>query len=146
MRKTVDTLLSLLRFIFCGEKPEGPLVLTEDEADKLYVLSGKHDITQLIAYALELSGYDMPENAKKRFRQSKVIAVYRNELMEAEYLKVTALLEEENVKYIPLKGAVIKKLYPESWMRTCGDIDILVEKDKAEKVAKLLEEKLNYGI
>ena len=45
---------------------------------------------------------------------------------------------------MPLKGSVITKHYPEPWMRTSCDMDILVKQEDLEKAAGYLCEKLNY--
>lgn len=54
-------------------------------------------------------------------------------------------LEKACIPFIPLKGSVLRDLYPEGWMRTSSDIDILVKQDDVEKAADILVEKLGYS-
>ena len=42
-------------------------------------------------------------------------------------------LEKAQIPFVPLKGSVIRKYYPEAWMRTSSDIDVLVHKEDVEK-------------
>lgn len=58
------------------------------------------------------------------------------ERMNLELRRTCALLEEAQIDYMPLKGAVMRGLYPEPWLRTSGDLDILVK--DADQAAKLL--------
>lgn len=47
--------------------------------------------------------------------------------------KVEETLENAKIQYVPLKGAVLRQLYPHPELRTCGDIDILVKEEDLEK-------------
>ena len=47
--------------------------------------------------------------------------------------KVEETLENANIQYVPLKGAVLRQLYPHPELRTCCDIDILVKEEDLEK-------------
>lgn len=49
-------------------------------------------------------------------------------------------LEENGVKYMPLKGYLLKKLYPSPLMRSSCDVDIFYDKADTVKVNKILAE------
>ena len=53
-------------------------------------------------------------------------------------------LEKAKIPFIPLKGSVIRQYYPEPWMRTSCDIDILVKERTLEETARFLCEQLGY--
>ncbi|MBQ2942329.1 MAG: nucleotidyltransferase family protein [Clostridia bacterium] len=144
MNETVRIMFALLRFVLKGE-PSGIKSLTEEEGKALYALSKKHDMAHLLGYSIEKEKIEVPENIKNAFRKQKMTAVYRSSIMEEEYKKITELFEAEGIEYIPLKGAVIRNYYPESWMRTSCDIDILVKEEKLEKARTALIEKLSYS-
>ena len=48
-------------------------------------------------------------------------------------------LDNNGIAYILLKGASIQKLYPEDWMRTSNDIDILVHKEELSLAISAIE-------
>lgn len=50
---------------------------------------------------------------------------------------------EAQIKHIFLKGAHLKKIYPQSYMRGMGDIDVLVPEDKIDCAKKILKD-LNF--
>ena len=52
---------------------------------------------------------------------------------------ISAILTQAQIRFIPLKGAVIRKLYPETWMRTSCDIDILIEKQSFDFACSVLK-------
>lgn len=49
-------------------------------------------------------------------------------------------LDGANIPYVLLKGAVIQHLYPEPWMRTSSDIDILVPEEDLDAAVRAMEE------
>ena len=54
---------------------------------------------------------------------------------------VRGALDGAGVPYVPLKGAVLCELYPEKWMRTSGDVDILVREGDLDRAVAAIEEK-----
>ena len=53
--------------------------------------------------------------------------------------QIMACLEKEGIRYLPLKGAVIRELYPEPWMRTSCDIDVLIPEAELDRAVAALE-------
>ena len=120
-------------------------LITPSVLPTLFMLSKRHDLAHLIGDALEKHGL-LPENSKikERFLNEKNVAIYRLAQLSYEYERVCGVLEELKVKYIPLKGIVIRKLYPQNCLRTSADVDILIDKNSLKEVIKTLTEKLNY--
>lgn len=54
--------------------------------------------------------------------------------------KMFAKFEEQNIEYMPVKGAVMKTLYPAPEMRSMSDADILIRTKDREKLAQLMEQ------
>lgn len=111
----------------------------------LFKLSKRHDLAHLIGDALDKNGL-LPDGteAKRRFLQERNMAVYRVEQLRYEYEQTFTVLEELQVDYLPLRGTVLRKYYPEDWMRTSADVDILVRREDLEKIIATLQEKLEY--
>lgn len=80
----------------------------------------------------------------QRFNQLKIAAMYeyirKDEVQTQLIKKVSALLNEHQIEHIFLKGSRLKPLYPESYMRGMGDIDILVLESKLQIVENLFRE------
>ena len=118
--------------------------LSYDDFEKLYELAEHHDLSHIVGNALLKSDTLPPDSDLYKKLQKKImLAHYRFEKLNYDFQQITKLLEKEQIKFIPLKGAVIRKLYPEPWLRTSCDVDILIEKQNLEKVTELL---LNAGL
>ncbi len=74
----------------------------------------------------------------QNFKRAMLSSVVNYQRLTYELKRICELFEKEQIPHMPLKGAVIRKLYPDPWMRTSGDIDILVKKEDAEQAVKLL--------
>ncbi|MBE6769150.1 MAG: hypothetical protein E7548_00145 [Ruminococcaceae bacterium] len=129
------------------------VALTEDEkADfndemlpKFYKLSKKHNIAHLIALGLELNGLDEGKSEYyKKFEKQKLIALYNQERVNYQFNEQCAVLEKNKIPFMPLKGSVIKAYYPESWMRTSCDIDILIYEKDLKRAISALKNELSY--
>ena len=143
----IRILFALLRFeINSAELCESDKnLITEDVLQGLYNLSKKHDLAHLVGDALDKNGLlrDGSE-IKRRFLQERNMAVYRYEQLQYELDRICDVFEKEKVSFIPLKGAVIRQYYPEPWMRTSCDIDILVEEKNLQTAIDVLQNKLAY--
>lgn len=76
----------------------------------------------------------------------KLTAVWRVRNIENEQGRVRKCLEGAGIPFILLKGAVLRGYYPESWMRTSSDIDVLVPRDKLAEAVKTLTDGYGYRI
>ena len=103
-------------------------LITPDVLPLLFKFSKRYDVAHLVGDALDRNGL-LPDGAevKKRFLQERNLAVYRYEQIQYELEQICETLNEANIPFIPLKGSVIRSLYPEPWMRTSCDIDIFVD-------------------
>lgn len=100
----------------------------------LYLVAKHHMMTAITAYALESAGIK-----DEAFTQAKAKAIRKNALLEIEKDAVTAKLEAEGIWYMPLKGSVLKELYPAEWMRQMTDVDILFNANCRAKVKEIME-------
>lgn len=137
-------IFSILRSVFCGNRtnPADKQPLTEDLLAEVIKLAAKHDIAHLVAYGLINDAEN--ENIKQQLRQIVFRAVYRYERMNYEFKQLCEALEQAEIPFIPLKGAVIREYYPEPWMRSSCDIDILVQGKNLRTAISYLIERLKY--
>ncbi len=139
MQQAVEKVFfALIRFEINGDElcDEIKNLITPDILPALFKLSKRHDLAHLVGDALDKNGL-LPDGteAKKRFLQERNMAVYRYEQIQYEYEQICEVLEKAKIPFIPLKGSVIRQYYPEPWMRTSCDIDILVKENILEETA-----------
>ena len=130
---TEQVLFCLLRYEICGVALPAENFSYDPEA--LYRLAKHHDMAHLVADALSKNGI-LPENEnlKNAFEREQMLAVYREIQMRSVMQKIREIFCREKIRFVPLKGEVIRSLYPEHWMRTSFDIDILIHDTKASKI------------
>ena len=115
---------------------------TKEEMSQALSLAAHHDLGHLVAWGAKRNGLDAMIGADGEAHIIK--AVYRYQQIKYEYDRLCASLEKAEIPFIPLKGAVMRKYYPEPWMRTSCDIDILIHNEDIERAKKLLTEDLSY--
>lgn len=124
-----------------------PRELSEIDADtqkKLYFFSKNHDLAHMIGAVLEENGLLTDEKCKKAFSDARIKALYRYTRLWHGFDAIKALFEEKKIPFIPMKGALMRHLYPIPEMRTSADIDILVPEERLEEAASLLEHELSF--
>ncbi|MBE5739539.1 MAG: hypothetical protein E7352_05595 [Clostridiales bacterium] len=143
----IRILFALLRFeVNSAELCESDKnLITEDVLKGLYNLSKRHDLAHLVGDALDKNGLLLDgSEAQKRFLKERNMAVYRYEQLQYELDRVCEVFEKEKIPFIPLKGAVVRQYYPEPWMRTSCDIDILVKRKDVTNAIQILKRKLGF--
>ena len=133
-------LFGAIRAAMAGTTVEPPA--NETEAAALYALAKRHDVAHLLAIALQ--GKLLPGDVSASLRRQYMGAVFRTEQLLAEQAAITAALEEAGLVFLPLKGAVLRALYPEPYLRTSCDIDVLVHECDLAAVKGVLIDKLDY--
>ena len=99
----------------------------------VFAVAKAHSLSAIAAYALESAGiYD---NA---FEEEKNKAIRKEIILNAERERVLAKLEKAGIWYMPLKGIIIKDLYPQIGMRQMCDNDVLFDKAKIETLKHLM--------
>jgi len=143
-QRTNPILFSFLRSAICGTK------LTDEERAKysplqlsdLLKTAQKHDVEHLLILGLKQNALIAKEHAEIEKRMLK--AVYRYEKFHRESVQLFLALEDAEIPFLPLKGSVLRQYYPEAWLRTSCDIDILVHRENLEKAISYLKENLEY--
>ncbi|MBR5322874.1 MAG: nucleotidyltransferase family protein [Clostridia bacterium] len=143
-----ELLFELLRCgLFGGELSEISVKLLKNEEmqKKVFAAAKKHDIAHLVSYSFDrVNLLDKQSVFGQKCINEQLLAVYRYENINYELGRICKTLEEAEIPFVLLKGAVIRRYYPEPWMRTSCDIDILVKKESIEKAKDALVEKLDY--
>lgn len=136
---TASVLFALLRAAVCGEVLDGAVVdaCTPEMLSGVYALAKRHDLAHLAALGLE--GQRVPQcEALKKLQEAKLRAIYRYAQLDYAYEGLCQTLEAAQIDYLPLKGSVLRRHYPQSWMRTSSDIDILVREGDLERAVAVL--------
>ena len=148
MNELNNMLSTLLRSVICGERLDQNELegLDVESIDKLYKLSKANDMAHVVGLALNNAGLLNDERTTEKFTKHQLVAVHRYENTIYEQDRIFTVLNEHKIPFIPLKGSIIRELYPEPWMRTSCDIDVLVKESDVDRAAEALAASLGYEI
>ena len=89
--------------------------------------------------AMHLEGDDVYSVRNKCLRDFYLFA-QRDYALET----IKTCFEKNDIEYVLLKGSVLRDLYPDKWMRTSCDIDVLIKEEKLEKAVSALEQETDF--
>ncbi len=131
-----NILLSLLRCELKGEKFGE--AITGNDIHRLMKLAQKQALHPIIAS--QFLRFDIDPTLRSELTKVQLMAVHRHEQLCLVQKSVCSLFEKLGISYVLLKGAVISDLYPNAWMRTRSDIDILIPENQIENASDALQQ------
>ena len=129
--------IELIRYELFGGTIDTDANFDDALIGEIYSFANEQDVVYIVASALSKLGLLSGEN-KAIFFNEQLGSIYRNEQFLHDMEFITSVLENNQIAYIPLKGAIIKQYYPKPEMRTSCDIDVLIhEADLQNALDKL---------
>lgn len=113
--------------------------------EPLLELAQKHDLAHIAANACINAGILGQDEASEAYRKAFMLAFYKSQQQSHALEQVSRAFDKLPIPYIPLKGSVIRRFYPQSWMRSSCDIDILIKPSDSRKAIDCLLE-LGYQL
>lgn len=104
------------------------------DREAVFALAARHMIRSAVAFALESAGC-----SDKQSGSTIAAAQWKTVIFQKTLEDIKKELEEAGIWYMPLKGAVLKDLYPKYSMREFVDHDILFDASRAEDVKAIME-------
>lgn len=148
MTNTSEAFLGIIKSEICADNeynyPCGSL--SEEEGEALYGVSASHDIAHVTGDYLLKNSLLSDGVVKRKFEKASFTAIYRYEVMNTEIVRICDCFESAGIRFVLLKGAFVRSFYPEPWLRTSCDVDILVSESEIEKAYKTLCECLSYKL
>ena len=132
---TAYQMIRLVRCALTGRTPDKEWAKSLD-FPVLFAVCQDHILTACAAYALESAGIHDPD-----FTEAKAKAIRKNILLDAERKAILARMEQSQIWYMPLKGALLKDWYPKLGMRQMSDNDILYDARYCELVKDIMLER-----
>ncbi|MBO4873515.1 MAG: nucleotidyltransferase family protein [Lachnospiraceae bacterium] len=105
------------------------------DPDALLQAAQRHLLSGITAMALESAGI-----TNEKLTRAKGNAIRKVILLNAEKDAILQRFEAAGIWYMPLKGALLKDLYPSVGMRQMSDIDILIDPDRVKEAGKIMSE------
>ncbi len=131
-RQAAEDMLYLCGCAVNSVVPEAERIDTMDLA-AIYRLAQEHMLAAAAAVALESAGVK-----DAAFSVALAKTVQKTVIVDAEMAALFARLEAAGIWYMPLKGALLKDLYPVYGMREMSDRDILFDAGRADEVRDIM--------
>jgi len=128
----MNDLIYLLACAVNGTVPDSGRIAVLD-LEKLYKQTKFHTVRAAVCIALERA-----EISDSAFAEAKNKAVRKVVYFDIEREKLLAEFERQKIWYMPLKGSMLKSLYPETGMREMADNDILYDKTRQADVVRIM--------
>ena len=137
-KKTVDPSVveDLIYLLACAVNSEVPDLGRVNGMDLAALCreAKRHMLASAVAFALASAGVQSGD-----FVLEQAKAVRKMAIMDSEQIQIINRFEEAGIWYMPLKGAVLKSLYPAFGMRQMSDRDILVDPARMADVRQIME-------
>lgn len=132
MNTTQEDLIYLLACAVNETVPDADKIQSID-IEKLYLLAKELSVRAAVCIALEKAGIH-----HEQFHDALKKAIRKNIFFEIESQKIFAEFENQSIWYMPMKGFILKDLYPENGMREMADCDILYDLSKQQEVKQIM--------
>ena len=133
MKRTYRNLLNIIKATLLDTPVK---VYGEFDYNEIFDLSKKHKIIPLVFTSLYKHYGDIPEIEK--FRNYTYQAVFHDQNQLYFINEIEKIFSANNIDYMLLKGASIKKYYPAPETRLMGDVDILIKEEQYKVIKKIL--------
>ena len=135
MTEFQQEILSLLRVSLNGEEPAG---VNPKNATRIYQFA---ETQQLVAalYCALLAVPGFEEQLESRRFLERYCGYLGHDATQTESMEqIFAAFDAEGIAYMPLKGTVLKDMYPSPEMRTMGDADILIHPEDYKRIEVIM--------
>ncbi len=138
--KTGEYFIRLVRFGASGGEGLPPEKPEEVSWRDILLLSEKHSLAALTYSALSRLEKKPDKETAEKWEHAYRVCVHADIQQEFAWEEIKERFSEQRIKFLPLKGILLKSLYPEPAFRSMGDLDILYEEKDFEKIKSLMRE------
>lgn len=136
MNDTQRGILNLIRSAITKKPFPLPDGFRLEDAEKLI---NSHQIHGLVYEGAVLCGIPKTDPVMGRLFQKYCQLIIRNHAQMTTLETLYAAFEENGIDYLPVKGCVLKELYPNPAMRTMGDADVLIHMEQYDQIRAIVE-------
>ena len=132
--------ISLIKSALTNEK-----VNISDDLDwqKVLRLSESHRIGIILYYGIVNLQIDLPKDVSDILQRDTIRSFFISKNQVSAISQLLTEFENSGIDYMPVKGSVLKMLYPKPELRPMSDADILIRVEQYDKIKPVLE-KLGY--
>ena len=140
-----NTFHYLIHLVFCAISGKQPNEKPENISfHQIFEAAQFHKIANTVFYSIEKLKFKPNIPLYNTWKYIRDESIARDIIQHNEYTIIIKAFTKEKIRILPLKGILLKTLYPKSDMRYMSDLDFLILEKDSHKV-KLLMESLGYS-
>ena len=136
MDSQVLGLIALVRAALTGKARELP---ADFDLEQAYDAINKHNIAVMALEGAALCGVDKKLPVMQKLFVQAFAAIARVEEQDRCAAELFAAFEAAQIDFMPVKGALLRDLYPKREYRSMGDMDILIRTEQYDRVREVME-------
>lgn len=126
MDKRLYLLTSYVKAAMGGNQCTLPI----EEPDHFFTLARQQGLSGMIYFAFNKNDND---SVYQKFRDEFYRYTTKDAFQQEAIQQITEIFDQQKIDHIFLKGAYMKQLYPNTAMRSMGDIDVLIKREDMDK-------------
>lgn len=116
-----------------------PVTVPENvDFDRVYALCKEHGLIALVYYGIKASRLDINQDILNKFENDIMMYILSDTKTDVIFSELSNIFDESKIDYMPIKGVVMREMYPKPEMRTMGDIDILIKEEQFKDISELM--------
>lgn len=129
--------IKLIRFVLNGDVPELPENI---DFEQLFAFGRSHGVENMLYVGLRDLNINVPKETMQKFKTAYEMQIMIEATQALEFKNLSDAFCKAEIDFLPLKGIVIRDLYPMPDYRKSNDIDILIRPgDETEVHALMIE-------
>ena len=137
MNNTYKSVIGIIYSAVTGKKTVIPGDFDLSDGIKI---AKRHRIETMFYYGLINCGVSKDDP----FMQSLFVSVCKNYAISEQQMlaldELFGVFDKKEIEYMPLKGTLLKKLYPNPEMRSMGDADILIKTEQLDAIKQIMQD------
>lgn len=129
--------LTLLKSAITGEKFDLPENFDFEAACSSV---RRHHLSTLLYEGAVNCGIPQGDSTMQRLFQQYCQSLLISEAQVRELQRIYETFDQNGIDYLPLKGSIMKHLYPRHELRMMGDADILIRVEQYDRIIPLMQE------
>lgn len=118
-------------------------VIRDEELPELILIAKRQAVLPIFYHGIQRSCAS--KTATVAALRECANSLYRFVQQDQALKKIKTAFDSAGIPYLPLKGATLRSLYPEAWLRTCSDIDILIHAEDLQRAVAILADDAGFS-
>lgn len=137
MNTTYTGIIALIKSAILGKAVSLPEGFSLVESEKLL---RKHSLLPLAYQGAHYCGISKESEIMQRLRDRYFQTLMRSEEQLRAIRQLYAAFDENGIDYLPVKGCILKGMYPKPELRIMGDADILIRTEQYDRIKPIMQQ------